>query len=57
MSRFNEITYDRNTSTARIGAGNIWDTVYAKLTPLGVNVVGGRYPGVGEPILTRRNVS
>ncbi|KIJ54865.1 hypothetical protein M422DRAFT_24762 [Sphaerobolus stellatus SS14] len=47
LSQFNEITYNATTSTARIGAGNIWDDVYAALVPLGVNVVGGRVPGVG----------
>ena len=47
LADFNEITYNASASTARIGAGNIWDDVYATLVPLGVNVVGGRVPGVG----------
>jgi len=47
LSQFNEVTYDAATSTANIGAGNVWDDVYATLCPLGVNVVGGRVPGVG----------
>ncbi|KAG1731564.1 hypothetical protein EDB19DRAFT_1737404 [Suillus lakei] len=47
MSRFSDITYDASSQTATIGAGLVWDTVYAALEPHGVNVVGGRAPGVG----------
>ena len=47
MSRFNKITYSRASSTAEIGAGLIWDDVYAQLERFGVNVVGGRVSGVG----------
>lgn len=47
MSRFSEVTYDASSQTATIGAGLIWDDVYAALAPLGVNVVGGRVTGVG----------
>ncbi|KIJ54876.1 hypothetical protein M422DRAFT_153476 [Sphaerobolus stellatus SS14] len=47
LSRFNEIDYHPASSTVKVGAGNLWDDVYAKLVPLGVNVVGGRVPGVG----------
>lgn len=47
MTRFNEVTYDEASGTAVVGAGNIWDNVYAALAPYGVNVVGGRVTGVG----------
>ena len=47
MSRFSEVIYDASSSTARIGTGLIWDDVYAVLQEDGVNVVGGRVPGVG----------
>ncbi|KAG0707247.1 hypothetical protein DFH29DRAFT_980030 [Suillus ampliporus] len=47
MSRFSDITYDAQSQTATIGAGLVWDDVYAALEPYGVNVVGGRVTGVG----------
>ena len=47
MARFSEVTYDAAAGTATVGAGLIWDDVYAALAPLGVNVVGGRVTGVG----------
>jgi FAD/FMN-containing dehydrogenase len=47
MARFNEVTYNPKTKTALIGAGLIWDDVYAALEPYDVQVVGGRSPGVG----------
>ncbi|KAG6875148.1 hypothetical protein C0992_004981 [Termitomyces sp. T32_za158] len=47
MEPFSEVIYDAATQTAVIGAGLIWDDVYAALAPHGVNVVGGRVTGVG----------
>ncbi|KAI5886875.1 FAD-binding domain-containing protein [Schizophyllum commune H4-8] len=47
MTRFSEVTYDEETETAVVGAGLIWDDVYAALDPLGRGVVGGRVPGIG----------
>ncbi|KAL1673687.1 hypothetical protein EV122DRAFT_254991 [Schizophyllum commune] len=47
MTRFSEITYDEETETATVGAGLIWDDVYAALDPLGRGAVGGRVPGIG----------
>ncbi|ESK81659.1 putative fad dependent oxidoreductase [Moniliophthora roreri MCA 2997] len=47
MSRFSMVEYEADTSTVRIGAGQIWSDVYALLAPQGVKVVGGRVPGVG----------
>ncbi|KAF8959330.1 hypothetical protein BDZ97DRAFT_2043879 [Flammula alnicola] len=47
MYRFSTVTYNSADQTADIGAGLIWDDVYAALEPLNVNVVGGRVTGVG----------
>jgi FAD/FMN-containing dehydrogenase len=47
MSRFNETKVDFTSGTVEVGAGLTWDQVYARLKPTGVNVVGGRMPGVG----------
>ncbi|KAG8219432.1 hypothetical protein J3R82DRAFT_357 [Butyriboletus roseoflavus] len=47
MYRFANVTYDQTAQTARIGAGLIWDDVYAALEPYGVNVAGGRVSGIG----------
>ena len=41
------MTYDASAGTATIGAGLIWDDVYAGLEQYDVNVVGGRVTGVG----------
>lgn len=47
MYRFANVTYDPTTQTATIGAGLLWDDVYAALEPYGVNVAGGRVSGIG----------
>lgn len=47
MSRFSGITYDAASQSVVIGAGLIWDDVYAALEPYNVIVVGGRVTGVG----------
>jgi FAD/FMN-containing dehydrogenase len=47
MSRFNNVTYSAASQTAAIGAGLVWDDVYAALEPFNVSVVGGRVSGVG----------
>ena len=47
MYRFANVVYNPGPQTADIGAGLIWDDVYAALEPHGVNVVGGRVSGVG----------
>lgn len=47
MYRFSEVSYDAASQTVDVGAGLVWDDVYAALEPLGVNVVGGRVTGVG----------
>ena len=52
MSRFNEIRVNSMYRAVEVGAGLTWDQVYATLGPTGVNVVGGRVPGVGVAGLT-----
>jgi len=47
MTRFNEIKVDSTCGTVEVGAGLTWDQVYAALEPTGMNVVGGRMPGIG----------
>lgn len=47
MYRFSDVVHDAAAQTAEIGAGLIWDDVYAALEPFNVNVVGGRVTGVG----------
>ncbi|KAH9903227.1 FAD-binding domain-containing protein [Cubamyces lactineus] len=47
MYRFSEVNYDPDNNVAEVGAGLIWDDVYAALEPYAVNVVGGRVSGVG----------
>ncbi|GLB39882.1 putative oxygen-dependent FAD-linked oxidoreductase family protein [Lyophyllum shimeji] len=47
MSRFSEVTYGAASETVVVGAGLIWDDVYAALAPHNRNVVGGRVTGVG----------
>ncbi|KAL0954148.1 hypothetical protein HGRIS_005285 [Hohenbuehelia grisea] len=47
MTRFSEVSYDKDSQTVQVGAGLVWDQVYEALEPHGVNVVGGRVSGVG----------
>jgi len=47
MSRFSEVLYGPSTKTVTVGAGLVWDDVYAALEPYGVNAVGARISGVG----------
>jgi FAD/FMN-containing dehydrogenase len=52
MSRFNETKINLESGTVEVGAGLTWDKVYETLEPTGVNVIGGRVPGVGVAGLT-----
>ena len=52
LSRFNETKVNAMSGTVEVGAGLTWDQVYVALEPTGVNVVGGRVPGVGVAGLT-----
>jgi FAD/FMN-containing dehydrogenase len=47
LLRFNETKVNIASGTVEVGAGLTWDQVYAVLDPTGVNVVGGRVPGIG----------
>ena len=47
MYRFSDVVCNPDSQTADIGAGLLWDDVYAALEPHGVNVAGGRVSGVG----------
>ena len=47
MSRFNEVTFDPTSDSVTVGAGLIWDDVYAALEPHSAGVVGGRVSGIG----------
>ena len=52
MTRFNEIRVNSTCGTVEVGAGLTWGEVHEALEPTGVNVVGGRSPGVGVAGLT-----
>ncbi|TFK36628.1 hypothetical protein BDQ12DRAFT_686234 [Crucibulum laeve] len=47
MRSFSSVTYKKSSQTVDIGAGLLWDDVYAALHPHGVNVAGARALGVG----------
>ena len=47
MTRFRDTIVQVNDGTVEVGSGLTWDRVYKALHPTGVNVVGGRVPGVG----------
>jgi len=47
MTSFSTVTYDSHSQTAVVGAGLVWDDVYAALQPFNVSVVGGRVAGIG----------
>ena len=44
---FTSVEYNDAKKTVTFGAGLTWDKVYEALEPHGVNVAGGRAPGVG----------
>ncbi len=52
LSRFNKTKVNVKSGTVEVGAGLTWDQVYAVLEPTGVNVIGGRVPGIGVAGLT-----
>ena len=52
MSRFNETKVNYKDGTVEVGAGLTWDQVYTALNSTGVNVIGGRIPGIGVAGLT-----
>ncbi|TVY39483.1 Bifunctional solanapyrone synthase [Lachnellula subtilissima] len=48
----NSIDVNAENSSACVGIGNTWDSVYTKLDSLGLSVAGGRVAGVGVGGLT-----
>ena len=52
MSRFNRTKVNYKDGTVEVGPGLTWDQVYVALNSTGVNVVGGRIPGIGVAGLT-----
>ena len=52
MTRFNETKVNPDDGTVEVGPGLTWDQVYTALNSSGVNVVGGRIPGIGVAGLT-----
>ena len=49
--RFSQVTYDAVSSTAVIGTGLVWDTVYERLQEYGVTVLGARVTGVSGSVI------
>lgn len=47
LKGLNEVVYDAESGTARVGPGNRWVEVVAALEPDGVTVVGGRVGNIG----------
>ncbi|KAH8996309.1 FAD-binding domain-containing protein [Lactarius akahatsu] len=47
LARFNDTNVNSDDGTVEVGPGLTWDQVYTTLNSTGVNVVGGRVPGVG----------
>ena len=47
MRRIRKVIYHANKQTVDVGSGLVWDDVYKTLESYNVNVVGGRFSGVG----------
>jgi FAD/FMN-containing dehydrogenase len=43
----NQVTVSNNGTRVAVGPGNRWRDVFAKLDPLGISVLGGRWATVG----------
>jgi hypothetical protein len=52
LARFNETKVNSEDRTVEVGPGLTWDQVYTALNSTGVNVIGGRIPGIGVAGLT-----
>lgn len=52
LANLNSIDIKAQDSTVSVGPAATWDTVFAKLDPLGLSVAGGRVAGVGVGGLT-----
>jgi len=51
LKKFSQVNYDAQNKVVTVGAGLIWDDVYAVLDPLGVGVVGARASGVRNDLI------
>ena len=47
MTHFRDIVLNEEEGTVEIGAGLTWTDVFLYLVPKGLNVVGGRFGGIG----------
>ncbi|KAI9437943.1 FAD-binding domain-containing protein [Lactarius indigo] len=47
LARFNTFKVDIDAHTVELGPSLAWDDVFERLAPYGVNVIGGRIPGIG----------
>ncbi|KAH9177798.1 FAD-binding domain-containing protein [Lactarius sanguifluus] len=52
LARFNDSKVNSDNGSVEVGPGLTWDQVYTTLDSTGVNVIGGRIPGVGVSGLT-----
>ncbi|KAH9023865.1 FAD dependent oxidoreductase [Lactarius hengduanensis] len=52
LARFDTFKVNTEAQTVELGPSLTWDDVFERLTPYGVNVIGGRIPGVGVGGLT-----
>ncbi|KAH9033339.1 FAD-binding domain-containing protein [Lactarius pseudohatsudake] len=52
LARFDTFNVNIHAKTVELGPGLAWDVVYERLAPWGVNVIGGRIPGIGVGGLT-----
>ncbi|KAI9446146.1 FAD-binding domain-containing protein [Lactarius indigo] len=52
LARFNAFNVNKEAQTVELGPSLAWDDVFERLAPYGVNVIGGRIPGVGVGGLT-----
>ena len=47
LTSLNSITISGDKSVVSVGAGSLWQNIYAQLDPLGIAVGGGRVAGIG----------
>ncbi|KAH8978084.1 FAD-binding domain-containing protein [Lactarius hatsudake] len=47
LARFNAFKVNTEAETVELGPSLEWGDVFERLAPYGVNVIGGRFPGVG----------
>lgn len=52
LRALNQVTLSADRKQTSVGAGNLWNHVYAKLSPMNLTVIGGRVSGIGVGGLT-----